>query len=251
MLRSTRRKRSSAQRKPQTAFLSCRDEGSSAQRKPQIITRTLTMVGNEDDQYVLAMLLPWHMPWSEEEQGMPFWNWFQWVFSGYDSRDLWNFMGDAPYLFQQDEYVTAYPTKANSHPLMKHEKGIDEALVKLPDAFPYHPSACIKLILRNVQASGTTWPRVIFQESPTPDKLWCAVQTKWLALAGLSARRDSMMRNHPDTLPEVLAAAPAVVHYLLEFVDTNLTKLREELRATAGGKGSAGGGPTTTRTVRR
>ena len=94
MLRSTRRKRSSAQRKPQTAFLSCRDEGSSAQRKPQIITRTLTMVGNEDDQYVLAMLLPWHMPWREEEQGMTFWHWVEKVFSVDDAWNLWSFIAD-------------------------------------------------------------------------------------------------------------------------------------------------------------
>ena len=182
------------------------------------------MVGNEDHQYVLAMLLPFNMPWSEEEEGVPFWNWFERVFSRDDSWDLWNFMGDATDLLQQNEYVTAYPTKANSHPLMKHETGFDAKL--LPDAFPYHPSACVKLILRNVQASGTTWPPVIFPQSPAPDRLWCAVQTKWLALAGLSARRDSMMRNHPDTLPEVLAPAPTVMYYLQKFVKTNLAELR-------------------------
>ena len=173
---------------PQTAFLSCRDEGSSAQRKPQIITRTLTMVGNEDDQYVLAMLLPWHMPWSEQEHGMTFWNWVEKVFSNDDAWKLWSFIADEDFFHdetgrpQQDEYVTAYPTKANSHPLMKHEKGIDEALVKLPDAFPYHPSACVKLTLRNVRSLRNDMPPVIFQKSPTPDKFWCAVRTTWLSL---------------------------------------------------------------------
>ena len=105
---------------------------------------------NEDHQYVLAMLLPFNMPWSEEEQGVSFGNWFERVFSREDSTGLWYFMGDATGLLQQDEYVTAYPTKANSHPLMKkHHKGFD---AKLPDTFPYHPSACVKLILRNVRS---------------------------------------------------------------------------------------------------
>ena len=105
---------------------------------------------NEDHQYVLAMLLPLNMPWSEEEQGVSFGNWFERVFSREDSTGLWYFMGDATGLLQQDEYVTAYPTKANSHPLMKKpQKGFD---VKPPDMFPYHPSACVKLILRNVRS---------------------------------------------------------------------------------------------------
>ena len=33
----------------------------------------MMMVGNEAHEYVLALLLPYNMPWSEEEQGMPFW----------------------------------------------------------------------------------------------------------------------------------------------------------------------------------
>ena len=181
----------------------------------------MTMVG---DEYVLAMLLPHGMPWSEEEQGMPFWHWFEWVFSRQDSRDLWNLIGDARDLFQQDEYVTAYPTKANSHPLMKHQKGFD---AKPPDTFSYHPSACVKLILRNVRSLRNDMPPVIFQKSPTPNKLWCAVRTTWLA--GLSARRDSMMRSHPDTLDGVLAPGPAVVNSLRGFVETNLAKVRQDL----------------------
>ena len=44
----------------------------------------MTMVGNED-QYVLAMLLPSSMPWSEEEQGVSVWNWSERVFSTNDS----------------------------------------------------------------------------------------------------------------------------------------------------------------------
>ena len=107
----------------------------------------MMMVGNEAHEYVLALLLPYNMPWSEEEQGMPFWTWFERVFSRDDCRELWKFMGDATDLLQQEEYVTAYPTKANSHPLMKHQKGFD---AEPPDTFPYHPSACVKLILRNV-----------------------------------------------------------------------------------------------------
>jgi len=55
----------------------------------------MTMVGNEDHQYVLAMLLPFNMPWSEEEQGVSFWNRVERVFSPDDSRDLRYFMGDA------------------------------------------------------------------------------------------------------------------------------------------------------------
>ena len=196
------------------------------------------MVGNEDHQYVLAMLLPFNMPWSEEEQGVSFWNWVERVFSRDDSWELWRFMGDATGL-QQDEYVTAYPTKANSHPLMKHQKGFDDVpLHALQRTFPYHPSACVKLILRNVRSLRNDMPPVIFQKSPTPDKFWCAVRTTWLA--GLSATRDSMMRSHPDTLDGVLATGPAVV-YLRGFVETNLAKVRQELEATAGGKGSAGG----------
>ena len=74
----------------------------------------MTMVGNED-QYVLAVLLPFNMPWSEKEQGVSFWNWVERVFSPNGSRELWYFMGEAAGL-QQEEYVTAYSTKANSHP---------------------------------------------------------------------------------------------------------------------------------------
>ena len=127
----------------------------------------MTMVGNEDHQYVLAMLLPWNMPWSEEERGMSFWDWSEKVFSNDDAWELWSFIGDETGLLQQDEYVTAYPTKANSHPLMKHQKGFD---AKPPDTFPYHPSACVKLILRNVRSLRNDMPPVIFQKSPTPDK---------------------------------------------------------------------------------
>ena len=81
--------------------------------------------------YVLAMLLPSNMPWSEEEPGVSFWDWFAKVFSLRDSWELWYFMVgstgflDVP-LVQEHEYVTAYPTKANSHPLMKHPHGVDE-----------------------------------------------------------------------------------------------------------------------------
>ena len=63
-------------------------------------------------EYVLAMLLPQGMPWSEEEEGMPFWTWFEWVFSRYGSMELWNFMGDAPGLLQQEEYVAAFFPKS-------------------------------------------------------------------------------------------------------------------------------------------
>ncbi len=190
----------------------------------------MTMVGNDEDyQYVLAMLLPYNMPWSEEEQGVSFWNWFERVFSRDDSWDLWNFMGEATG-DQQAEYVTAYPTKANSHPLMKHQKGFD---AEPPDTCPYHPSACVKLILRNVRSYRPDMPPLIWRNSPTLDKFWGAVQTPWLP--GLSARRDSMMRSHPDTL----APGPAVVDSLRVIVETNLAKVRQELEATAGGKGSA------------
>ena len=104
------------------------------------------MVGNEDDQnqYVLTMLLPSSIPWSEEEPGVSFWDWFARVFSPHDSWELWHFMVgstgflDVP-LVQEHEYVTAYPTKANSHPLMKHPKGFDKNL--LPNNVTYHPSA--------------------------------------------------------------------------------------------------------------
>ena len=56
----------------------------------------MTMVGNEDDQnqYVLAMLLPSSMPWSEEEHGMTFWNWVEKVFSNDDAWKLWSFIAD-------------------------------------------------------------------------------------------------------------------------------------------------------------
>ena len=120
----------------------------------------MMMVGNEDHQYVLAMLLPFNMPWSEEEQGVPFWNWFQRVFSQYDSWELWKFMGDATDLLQQEEYVTAYPTKANSHPLMKHENGFDK---KLPDTLPYHPDARLALAPRRAGGDGR---RLACREGP-------------------------------------------------------------------------------------
>ena len=156
------------------------------------------MVGNKDDQnqYVLAMLLPRMMPWSEQEHGMTFWNWVEKVFSNDDAWKLWSFIADEGFFHdetgrpQQDEYVTAYPTKANSHPLMKHEAGFDANL--LPDACPYHPSACVKLILRNVRTKVNHMPPAIYQKWPTLDKFWCAVQTTWLR--DLSAQRDSMMR---------------------------------------------------------
>ena len=59
------------------------------------------MVGNEDDQYVLAMLLPWHMPWSEEEQGMTFWHWVEKVFSVDDAWNLWSFMPEDFFMMRQ------------------------------------------------------------------------------------------------------------------------------------------------------
>ena len=119
----------------------------------------MTMMGNDEDhQYVLAIMLPFNMPWSEEEPGVSFWNWFGRVFSRVDNTTLWKFMGDATDLLQQEEYVTAFPTKANSHPLMKHQKGFD---AEPPDTFPYHPSACVKLILRNVRSLSDDMPPVI------------------------------------------------------------------------------------------
>ena len=79
-------------------------------------------------QYVLAMLLPSNMPWSEEEPGVSFWDWFAKVFSPDDSWELWGFLdGDVP-LVQEQEYVTAYPTKANSL------APVDEALERLRQA---------------------------------------------------------------------------------------------------------------------
>ena len=207
--------------------------GGSIERSAQASDRhTMTMVGNE---YVLAMLLPHGMPWSEEEDGMPFFTWFVRVFSQRDSNELWKLLGrDALGLLQQDEYVTAYPTEENSHPLMKHQKGFD---AQPPDTFPYHPGACVKLILRNVRSCRADMPHVIFQKRPNPDKFWCAVRTPWLA--GLSARRDSMMRSHPNTLQGVLA--PDVGKVLLDIVRANLANLQTELATTAGGKGSEGG----------
>ena len=44
----------------------------------------MAMVGNEDE-YVLAMLLPVKMPWSESDQGESFWDWAVRVFSQDDS----------------------------------------------------------------------------------------------------------------------------------------------------------------------
>ena len=38
-------------------------------------------------QYVLAMLLPVNMPWSEEAPGVDFWDWFDRVFSPEDGMD--------------------------------------------------------------------------------------------------------------------------------------------------------------------
>ena len=72
---------------------------------------------HEDGQYVLAMMLPYNMPWSEDAHGVSFWSWAERVFSAADAREMWDFMGNATDLRQEDEYVTAYPTKANSHPL--------------------------------------------------------------------------------------------------------------------------------------
>ena len=123
----------------------------------------MTMGGNED--YVLAMLLPVNMPWSEEDPGVDFWDWFERVFSPEDSTDLWRFMGTAPGLVQQDEYVTAFPTKANSHPLLKNRKGFDG---ELPKALPYHPGACVKLILRNVRSLTKTLATSDLPETADP-----------------------------------------------------------------------------------
>mgnify|MGYP006883835436 CR=1 FL=1 len=111
-------------------------------------------------------------------------------------------------------------------------------MVPLPNTVTYHPSACVKLILRNVRRKVNHMPPAIDQKWPTLDKFWCAVQTTWLT--DLSARRDSMMRSHPDTLGEFLAPGSAVMKFLREFVETNLDEVRQELEATAGGKGSAG-----------
>ena len=132
---------------------------------------------------------------------------------------------------------------------MKDEKGFD-ARLKPPDTVPYHPSACVKLILRNVRSrsNNMNMPPAIFPTWPNPDKFWCAVQTRWLP--GLSAQRGSMMRSHPDTLDDVLAPEhaelrplddaepprhPVVIH-LLGFVETHLAQIRQELEATAGSK---------------
>ena len=75
----------------------------------------MAMVGNEDE-YVLAMLLPVKMPWSESDQEEAFWNWPKRVFSQDDSWHLWRFFGNSTGS-QQDEYVTAYPTKGELPPL--------------------------------------------------------------------------------------------------------------------------------------
>ena len=182
------------------------------------------MVGTAE--YVLAMMLPSKMPWSESDQGESFWSWADNVFSPDDSWRLWCFMREATGS-QQDEYVTAYPTKANSHPLMKHQKGFD---AQPPDTFPYHPNACVKLILRNVRTHEANMPSVILQPRPKLDMFWCAVQAPWLA--GMSAQRDSMMRSHPNTLQEVLA--PNVRETLLGIVRTNLANVRQALKCTVG-----------------
>ena len=118
---------------------------------------------------------------------------------------------------------------------MKHQKGFD---AKPPATFPYHPSACVKLILRNVRTKVNHMPPAIYQKCPTLDKFWCLVQTTLLIT--LSAPRNSTMRSHPDTLNRVLApGSDVVISHLMGFVETNLFKSRQELVATAGGKGSA------------
>ena len=194
---------------------------------------------HEGQQYVLAILLSTNLPWNEAPQEEPFLSWAARVFSEGDAWLMANFM-DTEELCREDEYVTAYPTKANSHPLMKHPKGFDADPESFP--FPYHPSPCVKLILRNVRTVRKDLPPVILQTKPlSPDQFWCAVRTTWLP--GLSARRDSMMRSHPDTLDRVLAPGQRALHSLREFVDGSLAQVRQDLATTAGGRGRRGRRP--------
>ena len=55
-------------------------------------------------EYVLAMLLPQGMPWSEVEDGIGFFTWFEHIFSERDGEELWKCLGrDALGLVQQEE----------------------------------------------------------------------------------------------------------------------------------------------------
>ena len=204
-------------------------QGPGAQPRPQTLEPSVLAMD-----YVLAMLLPQGMPWSEEEDEVPFFTWFDRVFSERDSIELWKFLGrDALGLLQQEEYVTAFPKKPGSHPLIKHQNGFDAEL-KPPDMDSYHPGNCVKLILRNVRTCRNDTSE-IFPTWQDPDKFWCAFKTKWLT-TGLSAPRSSMMRSHPGTLHEVLAQDHIVLTRLLKIVEANLGQLQDELVATAGVK---------------
>ena len=175
-------------------------------------------------EYVLAMLLPQGMPWSEVEDGIGFFTWFEHIFSERDGEELCKCLGrDALGLVQQEEYVTAFPKKPGSHPLIKHKDGFDAEL-KPPDLDSYNPGNCVKLILRDVRICSNDTPPEIFHTWQDPDKFWCAFRTTWLT--GLSAPRSSVMRSHPGTLHEVLAQGHIVLKRLLEAVDANLGQLR-------------------------
>ena len=58
-------------------------QGPGAQPRPQTLEFSVLAM-----EYVLAMLLPQGMPWSEVEDGMPFFTWFEHIFSERDSKEL-------------------------------------------------------------------------------------------------------------------------------------------------------------------
>ena len=130
------------------------------------------------------------MPWSEHKPGTDFQEWAQRVLGESEAlRFIANPGG------QQDEYVTAYPTRANSHPLLRWHHGLSEGL--LPIEFKYNTGSCVKLVIRNVKAH-TGFPPVVI-DHPRMDKLWFAVQVADHCSYG-PVSRDLKLRSHPDTL---------------------------------------------------
>ena len=194
------------------------------------------MAAAEEHQYVLCVLLGSGTPWSEHKPGTDFTQWFTRTFQDTPESVTTSVRNPGE---QQHEYVTAYPTRANSHPLLKHRDGV----VALPAReFPYNPGSSVILIIRNVLVSGGLPPVIFCGRDPAiaADKLWCAVQVdQWCAYEPIS--RETHLRAHPDSLAEVFptrASREDCLGALWNLVEEGLKRTQAEL-SSPGTRGSA------------
>ena len=123
--------------------------------------------------------------------------------------------------------MTAYPTSANPHPLLKHKDGVAEwCLPQVVNAgeFPSNPGRCVKLIIRNVQVShqgSSEVPSVICCQGQAADSnadmLWCALPVEELWDLNPS-NREEYSRAHPGDLAQVLGVGEKEVTCLTDIL---------------------------------